>query len=303
MRLLLFGKRGQVGFELQRTLAPFGQVLAYDQDEANLLDLSALRSLVRSKRPDVIVNAAAYTAVDQAESDPKLCMATNAEAPALLAEESQKWGCLLVHYSTDYVYSGNKTSPYLEEDTTEPLNAYGRCKLAGDEAIQRSGAQHLIFRTAWVYGTRGKNFLLTMLRLAPEKPELRIISDQIGAPTSSRMIAQATALTLLRARSDPKKYTGLYHLSAAGETSWYGFAKAIFEQFEFEKKPTLVPISGDQYPAAAKRPSYSVLSNRKFAEVFDLQLPDWRDQLALVAEEVKGRRTAPTVPVTREHSS
>jgi dTDP-4-dehydrorhamnose reductase len=302
MRLLLFGKRGQVGSELKRILAPLGQVLAYDQDEANFLDRSALRLLVRSHEPDVIINAAAYTAVDRAESEPDLCRAINAEGPALLAEESQRSGCLLVHYSTDYVYSGCKSSPYVEDDATGPLSAYGRAKLAGDEAIQSSGARHLIFRTAWVYSARGKNFLLTMLRLAQEKPELRIVSDQTGAPTWSRMIAEATTFALLQAMSNPGKCAGVYHLSAAGETSWYGFAKAIFEHFELEPKPGLVPISTDQYPTPAKRPAYSVLSNQKFARVFGLQLPDWRDQLALVAEEMKGRKTADPALVTREHS-
>jgi dTDP-4-dehydrorhamnose reductase len=242
--------------------------------------------LVRSAKPAVILNAAAYTAVDQAESDAGLCNAINAEGPALLADEARGLNCLLVHYSTDYAYDGHKRFPYIESDAVAPLGAYGRSKLEGDRAIQASGAQHLIFRTAWVYGVRGKNFLLTMLRLAKEKRELRIVSDQIGAPAWSRMIAEATAHAIARAVADPMKYSGIYHLTAAGETSWYGFAEAIFEQFALERRPAVVPITTAEYPTPAKRPAYSVLSNEKFARVFGLRLPDWRDQLQLVAAEM-----------------
>jgi dTDP-4-dehydrorhamnose reductase len=288
MKILLLGNHGQVGFELQRTLAPLGEVLPYDQDIANFLEPPSLRSMVQSIKPQVIVNAAAYTAVDQAESDAGSCEAINAEGPALLAEEARRLNCLLVHYSTDYVYEGSKGSPYIENDAVGPLGVYGRSKLAGDRAIQHSGVEHLIFRTAWVYGARGKNFLLTMLRLAKEKPELRIVSDQIGAPTWSRMIAEATAHAIARAVADPAKYSGVYHLTAAGETNWCGFAEAIFEQFALEWRPAVVPITSEEYPIPAKRPAYSVLSNEKFARVFGLRLPDWRDQLALVAEEMKG---------------
>jgi dTDP-4-dehydrorhamnose reductase len=286
MKILLLGKYGQMGFELQRTLAPLGEVLAYDQDVANFLDPDSLRSLVRAAKPEVIVNAAAYTAVDEAESDSHLCAAINAEGPALLAKEARELSCLLVHYSTDYAYDGHKRFPYIESDAVAPLGAYGRSKLEGDRAIQASGAQHLIFRTAWVYGVRGKNFLLTMLRLAKEKRELRIVSDQIGAPAWSRMIAEATAHAIARAVADPMKYSGIYHLTAAGETSWYGFAEAIFEQFALERRPAVVPITTAEYPTPAKRPAYSVLSNEKFARVFGLRLPDWRDQLQLVAAEM-----------------
>lgn len=290
MKILLLGKVGQVGFELLRTLAPVGDVTAVDQPELDFLNLSSLGDLVRKHAPNVIVNAAAYTAVDKAESDSSLCRALNATAPGFLAEQAREVGALLVHYSTDYVCPGNKTSPYTEDDPTGPLAEYGRTKLEGDRLIQQSGADYLIFRTAWVYGARGANFLRTVLRLAGEKPELRIVSDQIGAPTWSRMIAEGTAHAVARAVHKPAEYSGVYHLTAAGQTSWFGFTEAIFDLFHPDPRPKLVPIATDQYPTPAKRPAYSVLSNDKFARTFGVRLPDWRRQLELVAAEMTADR-------------
>ena len=286
MKILLLGKNGQVGFELQRTLALLGEVLPYDQDVADFTNPAAVRDLIRRTLPNVIVNAAAYTAVDKAETEKPLSHAINSAGPGLLAEETRKCGSLLVHYSTDYVYPGNNTAPYTEDSATGPLSEYGRSKLEGDRLIQQSGANHLIFRTSWVYGSRGQNFLLTMLRLAKERPELRIVCDQIGAPTWSRMIAEATAHAIARATSDPAAYSGVYHLTAAGQTSWFGFAEAIFDTFAPSPRPRLTPIATDQYPTPAKRPTYSVLSNEKFATTFGLRMPDWRNQLSLVASEM-----------------
>jgi len=286
MRILLLGKIGQVGFELLRTLAPLGEVVAVDQPDLDFLNLPGLGELVRGHSPNVIVNAAAYTAVDRAESDSSLCRAINATAPGFVAEEAKKLNALFVHYSTDYVYPGNKSTPYTEEDNPGPLAVYGRTKLEGDRLIQQSGANYLIFRTAWVYGARGANFLRTMLRLAKERPELRIVSDQIGAPTWSRMIAEGTAHSIARAADNPAGYSGVYHLTAGGETSWFGFTQAIFDLFNPQPRPTLIPITTDQYPTPAKRPAYSVLSNDKFARVFGARLPDWKRQLELVAADI-----------------
>jgi len=300
MRILLLGKIGQIGFELQRTLAPLGDVMAHDQDEADFLNPPALREFVRAKAPNVIVNAAAYTAVDKAEADNSLCRAINSAGPGILAEEARALGAQLVHYSTDYVYPGDKKSPYTENDPTGPLGEYARSKLEGDLVIQRSGANYLIFRTAWVYGARGQNFLRTMLRLANEKSELRVVSDQIGAPTWSRMIAEASAQAIARAAAKPADYSGVYHLTAAGQTSWFDFTAAIFDEFQLERRPQLVPITTDQYPTPAKRPAYSVLSNDKFAGTFGMRLPDWRRQLALVAAEMTNQpATIPTAAASK----
>ena len=294
MKILLLGKVGQLGFELQRTLAPLGDVIAFEQPELDLLNLDSLGALVRRHEPNAIVNAAAYTAVDKAESDTALCRAINATAPGFLAAEAKKLNAVFVHYSTDYVYPGDKRAPFLEDEALGPLCEYGRTKLEGDQLIAQSGAHYLIFRTEWVYGVRGQNFLRTMLRLANEKSELRIVSDQIGAPTWGRMIAEGTAHALARAASDPGRYSGLYHLTAAGETTWFGFAQAIFEMIPVESRPRLVPISTAEYPTPARRPAYSVMSNDKFARTFGIRLPDWRKQLELVAAEINAERAAMT---------
>lgn len=272
-KILLVGKNGQVGWELLRTLSPLGKVIALDQEDMDLSKPDAIRKKVREIHPGLVVNAAAYTAVDKAESDPDLAMKVNGTAPGLLAEEAKKINAPIVHYSTDYVFDGSKAGAYAEEDATHPLSVYGSTKLAGEEAVRQSGADHLIFRTSWVYGTRGHNFLLTMLRLAREREELKIIDDQIGAPTWSRMIAEATSLALVQFLASPQGKSGTYHLTSGGSTSWYGFTKAILEKLE--KKPRLVPIPTEDYPLPAVRPKNSILSNEKLESAFGLALPDW----------------------------
>ena len=272
--ILLIGSNGQVGWELRRTLAPLGPVTALDRQSLDLTNLASLRAIIEAARPDIIVNAAAYTAVDQAESEPELAMQINAAAPAAIAEAACTLGSLLVHYSTDYVFDGTKAGAYTEEDTPNPINVYGKSKLAGELAIQASGCRHLIFRTSWVYGLHGKNFLRTIQRLSAEREELRVVDDQIGAPTWSRMIAETTALAL------HGLYTsGLYHLSAAGSASWHGFAQAILDAQYWRGK--LVPIRTSEYPLPARRPMNSVLDNGKLARDFALASPDWRAALDL----------------------
>ena len=280
--ILLIGKNGQVGWELQRTLAPLGNVVATGSDALNLADPDSIRKNVREIRPDLIVNAAAYTAVDRAESEPEIAMKINGIAPGILAEESARLGALLVHYSTDYVFDGKKNGPYLEGDSPNPLSVYGKTKLAGEEAIRNAGARHLIFRTSWVYGMRGHNFLLTISRLAKERDELRIIDDQIGAPTWSRMISEASSIALAGFREGLE---GTYHLTSKGATSWYGFTQAILECAHLEKNPKLVSIPTEAYPLPAARPKNSILSNEKLHSAFGISLPDWRSCLALCMEK------------------
>ena len=272
--ILLTGANGQVGRELQRTLAPLGKVRALDRQALDLTRMDAIRAAIREQKPDLVVNAAAYTAVDQAEAEPDLAMLINGQAPGVMAEEAKKLGALLVHYSTDYVFNGAKPDPYTEEDEPAPINAYGKAKLAGERAIRASGCRHLIFRTSWVYGLFGKNFLRTIRRLAGEKEELSIVADQIGAPTWSRMIAEASALAL---RGDPP--TGLYHMTSAGAASWHGFAQAILDAQGWNGK--LIPIATRDYPTPASRPANSRLDNGKLAADFGLALPDWRHALEL----------------------
>jgi dTDP-4-dehydrorhamnose reductase len=247
------------------------------------------RSKLDEVRPDVIVNAAAYTAVDKAESEPELAHAVNAVAPALLAQEAARRGALLIHYSTDYVYDGAKAAPYVESDKTNPLGAYGRSKLAGEEGIRASGCDHLIFRTSWVYAARGANFLRTILRLAAEREELRIVMDQIGAPTWARLIAEATALALRQALAERRHgrfESGLFHLACAGETSWHGFASAIVAGRSGLRVKTVTPITTADYPLPAPRPANSRLDTSAFRARFGLALPDWRDCLPLCLEEI-----------------
>ena len=298
-RILLTGKKGQVGAELSTTLQRLGRLSAYDRDALDLTRPAQIREAIDQTRPHVIVNAAAYTAVDQAEKEPMLARIINSDAPAVLAEEATKCGALLVHYSTDYVFDGSKNSPYREEDSPNPNNVYGQSKLAGEQAIRQSGAAHLILRTAWVYGTRGRNFLLTILRLATEREELRIVSDQFGAPTWSRAIAAATAAALdkvLRSsRGRDWRMCGTYHLTAAGVATWHDFAVRIVEeakQISPDKEwfahatggrplvtSRIAPISTADYPLPARRPAYSVLSNRRLEETFGVRLPEWQQQL------------------------
>ena len=289
MNILVTGRNGQVGWELVRALLPLGRVHACAHAELDLADAAAVRRKLDEARPDVIVNAAAYTAVDKAESEPEQANAVNAAAPALLAQEAARRGALLIHYSTDYVYDGAKAAPYVETDPTNPLGAYGRSKLAGEAGIRAAGADHLIFRTSWVYAARGANFLRTILRLAAEREELRIVADQIGAPTWARLIAEATAHALRQAmqeRSGGTFDSGVFHLAAAGETSWHGFASAIVAGRSGLRVKAVMPITTADYPLPAPRPANSCLDTGAFRARFGLVLPDWRDCLQLCLEEI-----------------
>ncbi len=292
MRIFITGKHGQVGFELQRSLAPLGQITAVDVEDVDLLDHHALRAAIRQAAPDLIVNPAAYTAVDQAEKESELARAINATAPAIIAEEAKRAGAAMIHYSTDYVYDGSSAEPYAETAPTNPLGVYGATKLEGDRAIENAGVPYLILRTSWVYATRGKNFLLTILRLASEREQLRIIDDQYGAPTWARLIAECTGLLVaqLHAPRDNweklRQLSGVYHLTAGGRTTWCEFARAILADPEahcLAPKPVvcreIVPIRTEDYPLPARRPQHSVLSNAKLKATFGLAMPDWRTQL------------------------
>lgn len=280
-RILLTVKNGQVGWELEHSLAPLGQIFAFDRTGLDLGNPDRIRAAVREVRPAVIVNAAAYTAVDQAESEPDIAMAINGDAPGILAEEAKRLGALLVHYSTDYVFDGAKPAPYTEDDEPNPINAYGRSKLAGERAVQAVAGRHLIFRTSWVYGLRGHNFLRTVLRLAAERGELRIVDDQLGAPTWNRAIASATALVLAR----PTAPEGLYHLTASGAVSWFGFADAILSRAGTSRKPRLLPITTPEYPVPAARPPNSRLDCRCLERDMGIMLPDWQAMLELCLAE------------------
>lgn len=286
--ILLIGKNGQVGWELQRTLAPLGAVVAVDYPEIDLTDPASIRRWVDDVGPHIIVNAAAYTAVDKAEVETDLATRINAEAPGILADEARKRGALFVHYSTDYVYDGTKQTPYVEDDSPNPLSAYGRSKLAGDRAIQESGCAHLIFRLCWVYGARGQNFMLTMMRLASEREQLRVVADQFGAPTWSRMIAEATAQAVCQAwrSGSPSRFNGVYHLCSSGFTSWHGFAEAVVGRMSAEsrKAKAVEAITTAHYPTPATRPAYSVLSGDKLERTFGLRLPPWEESLGLANE-------------------
>jgi dTDP-4-dehydrorhamnose reductase len=286
--ILLIGKIGQVGWELRRTLAPLGKIIAVDFPQIDLTDGASIRKWVRETAPTLVINAAAYTAVDKAETEPDRCHLINGVAPGILAEEAKRIGALMVHYSTDYVFDGTKQSPYLEDDSPNPLGVYGRSKLAGDQAVLQSGVAHVIFRLCWVYGARGQNFMLTMMRLAREREKLRVVRDQTGCPTWSRLIAETTALALkqLVRHPDPETLSGVYHLAASGQTSWHGFAQAIIDLLPAEgKKCNLVePISTAEYPLPAKRPAFSVLSCEKLQRTFGLRLPNWDESLSQVLE-------------------
>jgi dTDP-4-dehydrorhamnose reductase len=299
--ILLIGTNGQVGRELNRALPRIGHVTPLDRQRLDLTQPEEIRSAIRTFRPAFIVNAAAYTAVDKAESEESVARAINAEAPAVMAEEATKIGASLIHFSTDYVFDGLKTCPYDEDDPANPESVYGRTKLEGELAIQASGAAHLIFRTAWVYATEGRNFLLTILRLATQREELRIVRDQIGAPTLNIELANATTNILAQiygGEGSPfslPDVSGTYHMTAGGESSWYDFANVILE--EAAQIPSagawfaaatnslpliarrVIPITSNEYPTPARRPAYSVLSNARLNRTFALQLPDWRKQL------------------------
>lgn len=289
MKILLLGKNGQVGWELQRSLAPLGQVLALDSKSldycGDLSDLQGLAATVRRFAPDVIVNAAAYTAVDKAESEPDQALRVNAEAPAVLAAEALKLNALLVHYSTDYVFAGDGETPWQESDPVGPLSVYGATKLAGERAIQSSGCSHLIFRTSWVYAARGNNFAKTMLRLARERDSLNVIDDQFGTPTGADLLADVTAHAIRATRQQPH-LGGVYHLAPAGETTWYRYARFVLEQahaagVQLQVSPASVgAIATAAYPTPAKRPANSRLNTQKLQSAFSLHLPEWQDGVA-----------------------
>jgi dTDP-4-dehydrorhamnose reductase len=283
-RFFITGANGQLGFELQRALAPLGEVTACGRDACDLSNPESICAAVRAAKPNVIFSAGAYTAVDKAESEPDLARAVNATAPGILGEEATKLGALVIHYSTDYVFDGTKTTAYREEDATNPLGVYGKTKLAGEEALAASGSGHLIFRTSWVFGAHGKNFIKTILRLAASRDKLRIVADQIGAPTGAALLADASTHIAARYLRDGRGNFpfGLYHLAAAGETSWQGFAQHIVAKAtatDLKLQATLeriLPITTPEYPTPAARPANSRLDTAKFRAAFGLHLPDWR---------------------------
>ena len=280
MNILLIGASGQLGRELKRSLASLGNLVACDRHQVDLTDDESLRTAVRTLAPAVIVNAAAYTAVDKAEQEPEFARQINATAPAILAEEAKRAGALLIHYSSDYVFDGAKTTSYTEQDNPQPLSVYGQSKRDGELAIAASGARHVILRTSWIYGLHGANFMKTMLRLGRERDELRVVGDQIGAPTWTRHLADVTAQLLAR----PESPNGLYHLAAGGETSWHGYAEAIFAEALrvglINKAPVIHRIASADYPLPARRPKNSRLDCSRFARDFGLALPDWHTGLA-----------------------
>lgn len=295
--ILVTGRNGQVGWELTRTLMPLGRVVAWGRNDADLADAGALRTAVAALRPDVIVNAAAYTAVDRAESEPELAKRINAEAPAVLAEEARRSGALLLHFSTDYVFDGAKAGAYSEDDPPNPINAYGRSKLAGEEAIRAVAPDCLILRVSWVYSARGSNFLRTILRLAREREELRVVADQFGAPTWARFIAEATSQVVARALEERRRgdfSSDLFHLAAAGETSWHGFAETLLReaarlpQAAAIRTTSILPIGTADYPLPAPRPRNSRMSTERIQVRYGLALPPWETGVRLCLEELAG---------------
>ena len=299
MKILLFGKGGQVGWELQRSLAPLGELVALEFDSTDycgdFTNLAGLAETVRKVRPDVIVNAAAHTAVDKAESEPELVRTINALAPGILADEAEKLGAWLIHYSTDYVFNGSGTTPWKETDATGPLGVYGQTKFEGEQAVARC-SRHLIFRTSWVFAARGANFAKTMLRLAKERDQLKVIADQIGAPTGAELLADVTAhaIRTVQTRPDGQMLAGLYHLVAAGETSWHGYAQFVIERAQalgetLKAGPNnVLPITTANYPTPAQRPANSRLDTTKLRTTFGLHLPDWKDGVRRMLVEMLG---------------
>ena len=294
MKILLLGKNGQVGWELQRSLAPLGELISLDRHAidglcGDLSDFDALRATIRQVNPDIIVNAAAYTAVDKAESETELADRVNGQASQVMAEEATTLGAWLIHYSTDYVFSGLGSTPWQESDAVAPVNHYGASKLAGEQAITASGCKHLIFRTSWVYGARGNNFAKTMLRLAKDREILNVIADQIGAPTGADLIADVTALAIQQVLQRPE-LSGLYHLAAGGEVSWHGYANHVigFAQDNGEQLAVVAinPIETTAYPTPARRPLNSRLNTRKLRDNFSLHLPDWQSGVTRMLREV-----------------
>lgn len=289
MKILLLGKNGQVGWELQRSLAPLGEVIALGSDSADFTDLESLAKTVREIAPDVIVNAAAHTAVDRAESEPELARTINALAPGVLAAEAKRLGVWLVHYSTDYVFDGSGDEPWLETDLTGPLSGYGASKLEGEQLIQQSGCKHLIFRTSWVYGARGGNFAKTMLRLGQERESMKVIDDQMGAPTGAELLSDVTAHAIRTALMNPD-VSGLYHLVASGETSWHGYASFVLAFARQAGVPlkvaTIEAVPTSAFPTAATRPHNSRLSTGKLTSAFGLHLPHWQVGVTRMLTEI-----------------
>ena len=296
LKILLLGKNGQVGWELQRSLSPLGELIALDRHSGDhcgdLSQLDGLADTVRRLQPDVIVNAAAHTAVDRAESEPELARTLNALAPGVLATEAEKLGAWLVHYSTDYVFDGSGSQPWLETDTPAPLSVYGRSKLEGEQRIQAACSKHLIFRTSWVYAARGGNFAKTMLRLAKERTQLTVIDDQIGVPTGAELLADVTALALRSAMATPA-LAGIYHLAASGQTSWHGYARYVLAQAQqagavLKAGPDAVEaVPTTAFPTPAKRPHHSRLDTHKLQAAFGLTLPAWQDGVARMLNETR----------------
>ena len=287
LKILISGKTGQVAVELQKHLAGLGELIVLGRDVLDLSQPDQIRAQVRAHKPDLLIIAAAHTAVDQAENEPELAFAINAIAPGVFAEEAAALGIPLIHYSTDYVFDGRKPAPYTEDDATNPLGVYGKSKLAGELAIAASGAQHLILRTSWVYSTHGKNFLLTMQRLLQERSELRVVADQIGAPTWAGTIAQSTRALIERWQSGDAAAWGTYHLTASGETSWFGFTQAIAGHLTAQGKAcaTLEPIPASAYPTPAARPQNSRLDCSKLAREWGVAQPDWEAALSACQAE------------------
>jgi dTDP-4-dehydrorhamnose reductase len=297
--ILLTGGNGQVGYELARQLTALGRVVAPSRSELDLLDAPSIRDLIRSVRPAIVVNAAAHTMVDGAEAEPDLCARINADAPATMAAECHRLDALMIHLSTDYVFDGLKPWPYVETDATAPLGVYGRTKLAGEEAVTSAGTAHLTFRTAWVYSARGRNFVLTMLRLAREREELSVVGDQRGAPTSASAVALGVTRVLrqLLAASDFRKESraasGVYHMTAAGATTWFDFARTILsdDPHATEQRCRVIrPVQSADYPTAARRPANSVLDNSKLVDRFGVRLAPWTEQWRMFAQQLRVRR-------------
>lgn len=291
-RILIVGSAGQLGVELQRSFAEGAEIFAWDRSKIDLAKSDEIRTMMRSVAPEIVLNAAAYTAVDRAESEPDAARAINAVAPGILAEEASRLNALLVHYSTDYVFDGSKKTPWLETDAPRPLSVYGATKLAGDEAIQQVGGKYFIFRTSWVYGPHGHNFLDTMLRLGRERDQLKIVDDQVGGPTTSRALADATHSVVIAAldRRQDRGLSGLYNMTCSGAVSWCEFARAIFERADGllqGKMPVVLPIPSSEYPTPAVRPPYSVLSNEKLRKYFGVALPTWEAALDHVMDTLK----------------
>ncbi len=299
LRVLLFGASGQVGHELRHCLAPMGQLKCPSRAEADLTNPGQLKEVVQTFSPDIVINAAAYTAVDRAEEEAELAMAINAEAPGALAAEAEAVGACFVHYSTDYVFDGRGSVPYAEDASVNPLSQYGRSKLAGEEAVIRSCRRHLIFRTSWVYGVHGANFLKTILHLAAERDSLNVVADQVGAPTSARLIADVTCQVLSKMVAVPETDSrwGVYNITPGGVVSWHGYARYVVDEARTQGLELLLtgddicPITSEEYPSAAPRPKYSVLDTSKVKKEFAVQLPKWQRDVGVVLTKLAGQPT------------